>query len=52
MLIVIDLGFYLTIRRGKPLYLSKDRYALLESQWLSHRFDHTSKKWIWHRDVL
>uniref|UniRef100_A0A0N8E404 E3 ubiquitin-protein ligase n=1 Tax=Daphnia magna TaxID=35525 RepID=A0A0N8E404_9CRUS len=40
------------LKRGKPLYLSKDRYALLESQWLSHRFDHTSKKWIWHRDVL
>jgi len=40
------------LKRGKPLFLSKERYTLLESQWLSHRFDHTNKKWIWHRDAL
>ncbi|KAJ8946859.1 hypothetical protein NQ318_006769 [Aromia moschata] len=31
------------LKRGKPLYLSKDRYQLLEQQWLAHRFDHTKK---------
>jgi E3 ubiquitin-protein ligase UBR3 len=39
-------------RRGKPLFLSADRYQLLESQWLTHRFDHTNRKWIWHRESL
>ncbi|GLG92566.1 Uncharacterized protein GBIM_00221 [Gryllus bimaculatus] len=39
------------LKRGKPLYLSPGRYQLLEQQWLAHRFDHTSKKWVWHRDV-
>ncbi|XP_064095704.1 E3 ubiquitin-protein ligase ubr3-like isoform X3 [Macrobrachium nipponense] len=40
------------LKRGKPLYLSEDRYHLLEQQWLSHGFDHTNKRWIWHRDIL
>lgn len=40
------------LKRGKPLYLSEDRYRLLEHQWLSHIFDHTSKRWIWHRDII
>ncbi|XP_017785571.1 PREDICTED: E3 ubiquitin-protein ligase UBR3 isoform X2 [Nicrophorus vespilloides] len=40
------------LKRGKPLYLSKDRYQLLEQQWLAHRFDHTKKTWVWHRDAL
>lgn len=40
------------LKRGKPLYLSPGRYQLLEQQWLAHRFDHTSKKWVWHRDGL
>ncbi|ROT84089.1 putative E3 ubiquitin-protein ligase UBR3 isoform X1 [Penaeus vannamei] len=40
------------LKRGKPLYLSEDRYRLLEQQWLSHAFDHTNKRWIWHRDIL
>lgn len=40
------------LKRGKPLFLNVDRYQLLESQWLSHRFDHINKKWIWHRDQL
>ncbi|XP_076043889.1 ubr3 ubiquitin ligase [Oratosquilla oratoria] len=40
------------LKRGKPLYLSEDRYKLLEQQWLSHSFDHISKRWIWHRDTL
>lgn len=39
-------------RRGKPLFLSAGRYQLLEQQWLAHRFDHTNKKWVWHRDAL
>ncbi|XP_069676263.1 E3 ubiquitin-protein ligase Ubr3 isoform X3 [Periplaneta americana] len=40
------------LKRGKPLYLSTGRYQLLEQQWLAHRFDHTNKKWVWHRDGL
>ncbi|CAK9812220.1 E3 ubiquitin-protein ligase UBR3 [Anthophora quadrimaculata] len=40
------------LKRGKPLYLSQDRYQLLEQQWLAHRFDHTKKSWVWHRDIL
>nr|XP_034188211.1 E3 ubiquitin-protein ligase Ubr3 isoform X2 [Osmia lignaria] len=40
------------LKRGKPLYLSQDRYQLLEQQWLAHRFDHTKKTWVWHRDIL
>ncbi|KAL4222682.1 E3 ubiquitin-protein ligase ubr3 [Mactra antiquata] len=40
------------LKRGKPLYLSNDRYALLESQWISHSFDHACKRWIWHQDRL
>ena len=39
-------------RRGKPLFLNMERYQLLENQWLAHRFDHTNRKWIWHRDQL
>ncbi|XP_060521351.1 E3 ubiquitin-protein ligase Ubr3 [Cylas formicarius] len=40
------------LKRGKPLYLSKDRYQLLEQQWLAHRFDHTKKTWVQHRNAL
>ncbi|XP_058064446.1 E3 ubiquitin-protein ligase Ubr3 [Anopheles bellator] len=40
------------LKRGKPLYLSEDRFNLLESQWLSHRFAHTKHNWVWHRDSL
>lgn len=40
------------LKRGKPLYLSEDRYRLLEQQWLSHSFNHTNRRWIWHRDTL
>lgn len=39
-------------RRGKPLYLSEARYQLLEQQWLTHSFDHTNKRWIFHKDHL
>ncbi|XP_073970772.1 ubr3 ubiquitin ligase isoform X1 [Rhodnius prolixus] len=40
------------LKRGKPLFLSPGRYQLLQQQWLAHRFDHTNKKWVWHRDAL
>lgn len=40
------------LKRGKPLYLSKDRFQLLEQQWLAHRFDHTKKTWVQHRNAL
>ncbi|KAG1697720.1 E3 ubiquitin-protein ligase Ubr3 [Nymphon striatum] len=40
------------LKRGKPLYLCKERYALLEHQWLTHTFDNTNKHWIWHKDNL
>ncbi|KAL5006565.1 hypothetical protein ScPMuIL_015371 [Solemya velum] len=40
------------LKRGKPLYLSKERYQLLEQQWTSHTFDQVCKRWIWHQDRL
>ncbi|XP_047030367.1 E3 ubiquitin-protein ligase Ubr3 isoform X1 [Helicoverpa zea] len=40
------------LKRGKPLYLSQDRLELLQAQWLAHRFDHTKRTWVWHRDSL
>ncbi|XP_026827990.1 E3 ubiquitin-protein ligase Ubr3 isoform X2 [Ooceraea biroi] len=40
------------LKRGKPLYLSQERFKLLEQQWVAHKFDHTKKTWVWHRDAL
>ncbi|KAL0268005.1 UNVERIFIED_CONTAM: hypothetical protein PYX00_010107 [Menopon gallinae] len=40
------------LKRGKPLFLCPERYQLLEEQWITHRFEHTNKKWVWHRDAL
>ncbi|XP_013792772.1 E3 ubiquitin-protein ligase UBR3-like, partial [Limulus polyphemus] len=40
------------LKRGKPLFLSQERYNLLQKQWLGHRFDHTNKRWVWHKDNL
>ncbi|WAQ93484.1 UBR3-like protein [Mya arenaria] len=40
------------LKRGKPLYLSNDRYSLLQNQWITHSFDHACKRWIWHQDRL
>ncbi|ESO97194.1 hypothetical protein LOTGIDRAFT_51305, partial [Lottia gigantea] len=36
------------LRRGKPLYLSKERYTILEQQWLNHNFNQVCKNWSWH----
>lgn len=33
-------------QRGRPLYLVPARFALLESQWLTHSFDHTRSRWV------
>nr|XP_042905267.1 E3 ubiquitin-protein ligase ubr3 isoform X1 [Parasteatoda tepidariorum] len=40
------------LKRGKPLYLSTERYTLLQQQWINHSFDHTNKRWVWHKDNL
>lgn len=40
------------LKRGKPLYLHAERYHLLEQQWKTHKFDHTSRKWVMHRDTI
>lgn len=40
------------LKRGKPLYLHPERYQLLQDQWLTHKFDHTNKKWVFHRDAI
>ncbi|XP_019758460.2 E3 ubiquitin-protein ligase Ubr3 isoform X2 [Dendroctonus ponderosae] len=40
------------LKRGKPLFLCEDRFRLLEQQWLAHRFEHTKKAWILHRNAL
>nr|CDS16757.1 E3 ubiquitin protein ligase UBR3 [Echinococcus granulosus] len=35
----------LDLKRGKPLFLNEERFALLESQWMSHSFRHVLKHW-------
>jgi E3 ubiquitin-protein ligase UBR3 len=40
------------LKRGKPLFLHNQRYRLLEHQWLTHKFDHTNRKWVMHRDAI
>ncbi|KAF5401624.1 hypothetical protein PHET_04904, partial [Paragonimus heterotremus] len=35
----------LELKRGKPLFLNEERFALLEHQWLSHSFRHVLKHW-------
>lgn len=40
------------LKRGKPLFLHQVRYKLLENQWLTHKFDHTNKRWVPHRDSI
>ncbi|GIY07185.1 e3 ubiquitin-protein ligase ubr3 [Caerostris darwini] len=40
------------LKRGKPLFLSEERYSLLQQQWINHSFDHTNKRWVWHKDNL
>lgn len=39
-------------RRGKPLYICKERYKVLEQQWVSHTFDHINKRWGPHYNGL
>lgn len=38
--------------RGKPLFLCEERYRVLEQQWVSHTFDHISKRWGPHYNGL
>jgi len=40
------------LKRGKPLFLNDKRYQLLEHQWVSHKFDHTNKRWVPHRNSI
>ncbi|XP_073161887.1 E3 ubiquitin-protein ligase UBR3 isoform X6 [Lepidochelys kempii] len=40
------------LRRGKPLYICKERYKVLEQQWISHTFDHINKRWGPHYNGL
>uniref|UniRef100_A0A4W3I964 E3 ubiquitin-protein ligase n=1 Tax=Callorhinchus milii TaxID=7868 RepID=A0A4W3I964_CALMI len=40
------------LRRGKPLYLCKERYKVLEQQWIAHTFDHINKRWSLHYNGL
>ncbi|VDP32171.1 unnamed protein product [Soboliphyme baturini] len=35
------------LKRGRPLFLSEERYAFLQRQWLSHRFDLDCRNWYW-----
>lgn len=39
-------------RRGKPLFLSQERFNRLEEQWLTHSFDHMCKRWKRHLNTL
>eukprot|EP00795_Rhopilema_esculentum_P014544 gene14544-5611_t len=38
--------------RGKPLFLSRERYGHLNQQWLTHRFDRSCKRWELHNGKL
>ncbi|XP_077128859.1 E3 ubiquitin-protein ligase UBR3 isoform X1 [Ranitomeya variabilis] len=40
------------LRRGKPLYICKERYNVLEQQWVTHTFDHINKRWGPHYNSL
>jgi len=40
------------LRRGKPLFLSRERFARLQEQWLTHSFDHMCKRWKRHMNTL
>ncbi|KAK2143057.1 hypothetical protein LSH36_882g00050 [Paralvinella palmiformis] len=40
------------LRRGKPLYLTEDRYNMLQQQWLTLSFDRVCKRWIFHQGKL
>ncbi|XP_069472278.1 E3 ubiquitin-protein ligase UBR3 isoform X2 [Ambystoma mexicanum] len=40
------------LRRGKPLYICKERYNVLEQQWVTHTFDHINKRWGLHYNGL
>ncbi|KAK7479151.1 hypothetical protein BaRGS_00029592 [Batillaria attramentaria] len=40
------------LKRGKPLFLSPERLKLLENQWVTHSFEQSCERWIWHRDRL
>ncbi|XP_046846410.1 E3 ubiquitin-protein ligase UBR3-like [Xenia sp. Carnegie-2017] len=40
------------LKRGKPLFLSSERYEKLQEQWLTHNFDAICKKWVLHHNNL
>ncbi|XP_078489238.1 E3 ubiquitin-protein ligase ubr3 [Ciona intestinalis] len=39
-------------KRGKPLFLKRERLELLERQWIQHSFDNSCKNWAAHRQTL
>lgn len=40
------------LRRGKPLYLSEERFARLQEEWRSHVLDKSCKRWGVHLNRL
>ena len=40
------------LRRGKPLYLSEERYARLQDEWRYHVLDKSCKRWGVHLNNL
>lgn len=42
----------LDLKRGRPLYLSAERYNLLQHEWLSHSFNQGDESWILHKNQL
>lgn len=48
-IVFVFFGFH---RRGKPLFLSQERFNRLEEQWLTHSFDHMCKRWKRHLNTL
>lgn len=50
--IIKQKSWFFAFRRGKPLFLSDERYARLQQQWLTHSFDRTCKRWGLHNGKL
>lgn len=48
----VNFTFTFISRRGKPLFLSQERFKRLEEQWFTHSFDHTCKRWKRHLNTL
>lgn len=42
----------LDLRRGKPLFLCRERFQFLQRQWITHSFHKYELKWFPHDNML